>query len=122
MSNFFKKPSRPPNGSNGSIHSSTDSGYVGSPSSTDGSRASSITGPNSLNMNGMAQANANSAKTSGDYGQGDHAPSPTMVNPYLSEHQLLIQYWHNQPSAYVQNPNFGLKDFELMETLGSGGN
>lgn len=42
-------------------------------------------------------------------------PSPT---PYQQQQAARLQYYHTRPPAYVENPSFGLKDFELQDTLG----
>jgi hypothetical protein len=42
-------------------------------------------------------------------------PSPT---PYQQQQAARLQYYHTRPAAYVENPSFGLKDFELQDTLG----
>ncbi|OBZ81504.1 cAMP-dependent protein kinase catalytic subunit beta, partial [Choanephora cucurbitarum] len=44
-------------------------------------------------------------------------PSPT---PYQQQQAARLHYYHTRPSAYVENPSFGLKDFELQDTLGTG--
>ncbi|KAI8147959.1 camp-dependent protein kinase 9 [Fennellomyces sp. T-0311] len=31
-----------------------------------------------------------------------------------------LQYYHSRPPVYVPKPSFGLKDFELLDTLGTG--
>lgn len=44
-------------------------------------------------------------------------PSPT---PYQQQQAARLQFYHTRPPAYVENPSFGLKDFELQDTLGTG--
>ncbi|KAI8387511.1 kinase-like domain-containing protein [Blakeslea trispora] len=44
-------------------------------------------------------------------------PSPT---PYQQQQAVRLHYYHTRPSAYVESPSFGLKDFELQDTLGTG--
>ncbi|CDS05144.1 Putative cAMP-dependent protein kinase 9 [Lichtheimia ramosa] len=42
---------------------------------------------------------------------------------YQQQQQQQIQrleYFHSRPPVYVSNPSFGLQDFELMDTLGTG--
>lgn len=42
-------------------------------------------------------------------------PTPT---PYQQQQAARLQYFHTREPVYVNNPTFGLKDFELQDTLG----
>ncbi|KAI8641702.1 camp-dependent protein kinase 9 [Parasitella parasitica] len=43
--------------------------------------------------------------------------SPT---PYQQQQAARLNYYHTRSPVYVEKPSFGLKDFELQDTLGTG--
>lgn len=43
-------------------------------------------------------------------------PQPT---PFQQQQSARLQYYHTRPPTYVENPSFGLIDFELQDTLGN---
>jgi hypothetical protein len=45
-------------------------------------------------------------------------PLPAHPTPYQQQQAARLQYYHTRPAAYVENPSFGLNDFELQDTLG----
>ncbi|KAI7855462.1 camp-dependent protein kinase 9 [Circinella umbellata] len=49
-------------------------------------------------------------------------PSAVSAQPSLYQQQQAkrLQYYHTRSPVYVVNPSFGLKDFELLDTLGTG--
>ncbi|KAI8063799.1 camp-dependent protein kinase 9 [Gongronella butleri] len=46
--------------------------------------------------------------------------SPNSAQAMLHQQQSRLQYYHNRPPVYVKKPTFGLKEFELLDTLGTG--
>ncbi|CEJ02592.1 Putative cAMP-dependent protein kinase 9 [Rhizopus microsporus] len=47
-------------------------------------------------------------------------PLAGLPTPYQQQQQARLQYYHNRPPVYVEKPSFGLRDFEIQETLGTG--
>lgn len=46
-------------------------------------------------------------------------PYPNNNALQLQQYQASrLQYYHTRPPVYVAKPSFGLKDFELLDTLG----
>ncbi|KAI7905396.1 camp-dependent protein kinase 9 [Cokeromyces recurvatus] len=41
-------------------------------------------------------------------------------SPYQQQQQIRLTYFHTRSPVYVETPSFGLKDFELKDTLGTG--
>ncbi|CAO3621657.1 unnamed protein product [Cunninghamella blakesleeana] len=49
-------------------------------------------------------------------------PMPMSPNTHTlyQQQQSRLQYYHKRSPVYVQKPSFGLNDFELLDTLGTG--
>ncbi|KAI8146706.1 camp-dependent protein kinase 9 [Fennellomyces sp. T-0311] len=47
-------------------------------------------------------------------------PAPAQPSLYQQQQAKRLQYYHTRPPVYVVNPSFGLQDFELLDTLGTG--
>ncbi|KAG2206179.1 hypothetical protein INT46_007174 [Mucor plumbeus] len=47
-------------------------------------------------------------------------PLPQSPTPYQQQQAARLHFYHTRPSAYVEKPSFGLQDFELQDTLGTG--
>lgn len=45
-------------------------------------------------------------------------PLPQSPTPYQQQQAARLHFYHTRPPAYVEKPSFGLKDFELQDTLG----
>ncbi|KAI7885358.1 camp-dependent protein kinase 9 [Lichtheimia hyalospora FSU 10163] len=65
-----------------------------------------------------------STKPSAAHRTSQQQPSPTTAAFLYQQQQQQqlqrLQYFHSRPPVYVANPSFGLQDFELMDTLGTG--
>ncbi|KAG0760185.1 hypothetical protein G6F57_010428 [Rhizopus arrhizus] len=49
-----------------------------------------------------------------------HHPLANLSSPFQQQQQARLQYYHHRPPVYVEKPSFGLRDFELQDTLGTG--
>ncbi|KAG1240091.1 hypothetical protein G6F68_018001 [Rhizopus microsporus] len=47
-----------------------------------------------------------------------HHPLANLSSPFQQQQQARLQYYHHRPPVYVEKPSFGLRDFELQDTLG----
>jgi hypothetical protein len=45
-------------------------------------------------------------------------PLANLPSPFQQQQQARLQYYHHRPPVYVEKPSFGLRDFELQDTLG----
>ncbi|KAI8376233.1 camp-dependent protein kinase 9 [Radiomyces spectabilis] len=49
-----------------------------------------------------------------------HSSPPSAAALYQQQQMNRLHYYHTRPPVYVSKPSFGLKDFELLDTLGTG--
>lgn len=46
-------------------------------------------------------------------------PLANLPTLFQKQQQARLQYYHHRPPVYVDKPSFGLRDFELQDTLGT---
>ncbi|CAG8575591.1 136_t:CDS:2 [Ambispora gerdemannii] len=104
MANMFNKKKERPPSINGSGHLYTHDGSNGSSSSSDNSF--------------FPYSYANGIPVTNYYSHSEAPGSSDIAQPHQQQHQSQNQ--QEQQSSYISKPTFGLNDFVLLETLGTG--
>ncbi|KAI9247325.1 camp-dependent protein kinase 9 [Sporodiniella umbellata] len=50
----------------------------------------------------------------------NHPLAGAMPSPFQKQQQARLHFYHTRPPIFTKKPGFGLKDFELQDTLGTG--